>query len=1138
MRKMPHENKLAVEKGPPIISKKRFYRTLTIILLMAVVLQVPADAVAQSAPANVYVTFSGKHVTLKQVFNEIKKQTNYDVLYNPEQVDTIATITVNAKNQPIEAFLKTILVKQPLTYTFINSTIVIFRKPEGQPNSSFEDPMGRDISGAVFDEKTTGPLAGVSIVLNHAGKGTQTDSRGLFTLKNVNGDDSITFSIIGYESVSLQVRATGNTLGVAMKIATNNLDEAVVQAYGITSRRLATGNITKVRGEEIRNQPVMNPLLALQGRVPGMIITPTQGNASSPVKIEIRGRNSLNKTFSGEPLYIIDGVPRAALDVSSAIQYQSGVSPGFVQGGISQAGGQSILFGMNPNDIESIEVLKDGDATAIYGSRAANGVIIITTKKAKAGKTSFMMGIQQGVTDVPHHSKMMNTQQYLAVRREAFRNDGIVPDISNAPDLVAWDTTRYTDWQNKLLTLGRSTNINGEVSGGDYQNAFRLSSNYSTQKSVFDQSGKEEALTTAATFSHISQDQKLSATLRIGYTYTFVDAIAINDMALPPNAPPVYDSTGRMNYAEWNVGTNASVGNRYPFTRLLQPSITKTNNLQTSLAIGYDIIKGLKFSGTASYSNAQSTNDWFIPISSTDPALGSLGTAIYGSSKFANWSLSPLLTYTRLIGKGRLEIFGGASLESQSTSTLNTTAFGFTNDELIQSVGNALFQQSTEGYGLYKYAAAFGRINFNWENKYIINFNGRRDGSSRFATDRQYGNFGSVGASWNISQEKWMRQILPSWFSFFKIRSSYALTGNDGIGDYQYLSQWATTTGGPSGTLYDYDGVRPFVPIHAVNQDYHWEANKKLEAAVSLGFLRDRLNLDVVYFRNVSGDQLTTLPTPAYTGFPSVVANSPAKVENTGIDISLDFRIIQDRKFSWSAAFNIGFSKNKLLAYPGLESSPYATQYKIGQSLNTRYMLHYIGIDPLTGDYSFADYNKDGFITSNFNQIPGETTDDRYVAMNYNPKYDGGFRTELSYKGFNLGLVFIFRKQMQVNLFGNYPPGKMINMYLPADALKSYWRTPGDHAIYPRFTTMPTALLVNSDGSYTDGSFLRLNNIVFGYTLSEKFIKKAGFKSCRFSVNANNIFTITRYKGIDPNVLDPSSLPPARIIVGNLSFTF
>ncbi len=262
MRKTSHGTRLL----------NRLYGLRTILLFMAIAAQIPAITSAQSAPANVSVTFTGKKVTLKQVFTEIKKQTNYDVLYNPEQVDTLATITVNAKNQPIEAFLKNILAKQPLTYTFVNSTIVIFPKPDINSREYFADPMGRDISGAVYDEFNGGPLGGVSVVLNRSGKGTQTDSKGLFTLKNVNENENITFSIIGYESATLQVRQIGAELAIKMKIATNNLDETVVQAYGITSKRQATGNITKVSGEEIRKQPVMNPLQALQGRVPVFVM--------------------------------------------------------------------------------------------------------------------------------------------------------------------------------------------------------------------------------------------------------------------------------------------------------------------------------------------------------------------------------------------------------------------------------------------------------------------------------------------------------------------------------------------------------------------------------------------------------------------------------------------------------------------------------------------------------------------------------------------------------------------------------------------------------------------------------------------------------------------------------------------------
>lgn len=1110
------------------------FRKLTMLLVIATTLHVPVSGWSQTVQPNPTITFSGKRVTLKQVFAEIKKQTNYDVLFNPSKVDTSIIISISAKDQPLEAFLKAMLAKQPLGYRFVSTTIVIFRKGD-----QFSDPTGNEdaggippelnVSGFIADEKSRLPLSGVNIVLNRTGKGTQTDAGGKFTLKNVLDNDSITCSFVGYQSITIPAKKTGTPLYVAMKIAVNELDVAVVQAYGITSKRLATGNITKISGDEIRRQPVMNPLLALQGRVPGMVVTPTSGFASSPVKVEIRGRNTLNENFSGEPLYVIDGIPRTVLDAKP-----NGLSKGYSQAGISLTGGQSILFGLNSNDIESIEVLKDGDATAIYGSRGANGVILITTKKAKPGKATLSINLNQGVTNVPRHVKMLNTQEYLAVRREAFKNDGRIPTAADAPDLMLWDTTRYTDWQKEMYKPGKATRVSAEISGGDYRNTFRISADYNTQRGLLQKTGKEEALSLSVNLNHLSQNQKLSLSMSTSYGYTFTDAISISDpAALPPNAPPVYNSKGELNFTEWGGYDN----NVYPFANLKRPGVSKTNTLSNSLNISYELLNGLNLNVTAGFNSSQNNNEAYFLIASQHPLDNGLGSAYLGSTKTNNWTVGPTLNFNRFISKGKLELMAGASLQHATTSFLTTIGSGFDNDDLIESISNAKRQMSMDNFGQFKFVSVFGRISYVWENKYIVRLNGRRDGSSRFAPGKQFGNFGSVAVSWIPSEEIWMKQILPSWFSFIKLRSSYGLTGNDAIGDYEYLSQWGISLTGFT-PLYAYNGVRPSVPLHPVNQQYHWESKKNFEAAVSLGFLKERINLDISFYRNVNDDQLTRQPTPEFSGFPRVVTNSAAKLENTGLEFSLNARLIETKNFRWSANFNTSINKNKLLAYPGLATSPHATWYVIGQSINTMYVFHYLGVDPLTGKYTFEDYNKDGQVTTKYNLPAGSAGDDRYVAMNLDPKFDGGFATNLSYKSVSLGLTFTFRKMLLVNPFLASPPGSMSNIYLPAKELNKFWRKPGDQAQYPRFSLSGGGDLRSSDGYYTDVSFLRLNNVYFSWSLPAKLIKKAALTTCNFSISMNNIFTITNYVGIDPNVSSLSGVPPPRIINGSLSFTF
>lgn len=1119
----------------PLLPPNRPFQFFAIMLFMVLGLLVTVNLNAQKIPPNITVTFSGKRVSLNQVFNEIEKQTKYDVLYNPAQVDTSVKISVNAKNQPLDAFLKTVLAGQPLVYSVVNTTIVVRKEETPIKPSSINAPVIADntIQGLIADDETRAPISGASIVNKRTGKGTQSDAGGKFMFKDVEPGDQVTCSMIGYQSVTIPAN---KQLIVLLKIAVDELDKAVVQAYGKTSRRFATGDITRISGEELARHPVMNPLLALQGRVPGMIVTPTTGYASSPVKVVLMGRNSVNKDFSSEPLYIIDGVPQTILDLPGKTQpaTNDGGSPGYIQDGISRTFGQSPLYGINPKEIESIEVLKDGDATAIYGSRGANGVILITTKRAKPGKTSFSLSVQQGAVVAARQAKVLNTQEYLKYRREAFKNDGILPTRENAPDLMVYDTTRFTNWQDEIYRTGRSTGINASISGGDIRNSFRLGINYNTEKGYMVGKGKNEVIGLNLSTSHASMDQKLKIGVGVRYLYTFVDAVGLGGSPLlAPNAPAIYDSLGNLNFAEWKP--NPLVGGDYPFSESFKPSIIKTNVLSANTQMSYKILNGLSLEVTGGFTSSRNTNDNFKPLAAEDPRIPAIAYAFFGNSNTSTWIVEPGIRYSGFAAKGRFEVMIGGSLQSSRTNTSTIIGFGYSNDNLMGSIGNAMSRDVLDGTGEYKYTALFGRINYNWENKYIINLNGRRDGSSRFAPGRQFGNFGSVGLSWNMSEEKWLKKILPSWISFLKLRGSYGTTGKDGVGDYKYLARWGVNAN-QNYPMLPYNGVQPYTLLQPVNQIYHWEANRKFSAGLEISLLDSRINITATIQRDVAYNQLISYPTPIYTGFQSVVANSPAKILNVTPGLDLSATLIRKKDVEWTVGFNIGTTSNKLLAYPGLELSPHASVYQIGDALNTQYKLHYLGVDPLTGEYRFEDYNKNGGIEMD-NSLPrGQMLDDRYVAINMDPKYNGSFRTALNYKGASLALSFEFNRTWKAESFLKNLPGRSQNIYVPSEGVGNYWKKPGDIAKYARLSTVMANFITNSDGGYMDVSYLRLNNISVGYALNNELIRKAGLTSCSIGITVSNIFTITRYPGLDP--AGGFGMPAPRNINGSISFTF
>ena len=1102
---------------------------LTAILLLLGILHAGAKGFTQT------VNLSVSNMPLDKVCKEIEKQTGYYFVYAHNLNEKVHLISLDLKKASIDETLKTLFKDLPFTYQLIDKVVVVNTvNPPTHPEKSpmDEGPPPIEIKGRITNAQGE-PLANASVVCKKTKRGTETNANGEFVLKGLQPEDILTISFTGYRPQSVKVGNRTN-FTLVLDITDNELDKTVVQAYGTTSRRFATGNIATVTAEEIGKQPVVNPLMALQGRVAGLEVTPTSGYASAPVHVDLRGINSLNPNFVSDPLYIIDGVPLTVLDVNKGVGLTFGsASLGFAQNLIGPAGGQSPFFSLNPGDIESISVLKDADATAIYGSRAANGAILITTKKGKAGRSQFTVNVSQGVSAVTRHWDMLNTQQYLQMRREAFHNDGIIPNEGNAPDLLVWDTTRYTDWQKFLWgNMGKWTDIQTGLSGGNAQTTFRIGASYNRSTDITTVSGINQRGSVSFNLNHRTYDQHLALSFTTNYSFAEANMIDISGSStLAPNAPAPFDKLGKPNYAEWDALHGA-----YPFANLLEPYDSKTNFLTSNLNLNYTILKGLVARISIGYNNAQTNQTNFFPIAAFDPALGNAnkGSAQFGNNRNNNWILEPQIEYNGLVGKGKINALLGGSLQSTITEGLRVIGTGYTNDALLHTISNAPTVTSTDDYGQYRYEAIFGRINYNYEGKYVLSLNARRDGSSRFGPGKQFGNFGSIGAAWIFTEEHWIKGHLPTAFSFGKLRASYGTTGSDAIGDYQYITQWN------SQGQATYEGVSPLIPLINANPNYRWSVNKKLEGGLELGFLRDRINLSFTYYRNRCGNQLTSFPTPIFTGFASVTANLPAVIQNSGWEFNINARIIDRKNFTWSINFNSAINQNKLLAYPDLESSPYANQYKIGQPLNQTYVLHYTGVDPQTGQYSYQDRNHDGQITNNFSVPPGTGNDDR-VRVNLSPKFMGGLGNSFSYKSWNLISFFYIKKQIGQNaIYTGGIPGTMNNN--EPTAVLGRWQKPGDIRNIARFTTNPSSSFSNfsglSDGSFTDASFIRLSNLSLSYGLPEKSLKKADIGSLRIFLNIQNLFVITKYKGLDPEIQNFGGIPPIRTFSGGLSFAF
>lgn len=1086
---------------------------LTITFLLAICLQAMAtDGYTQK------VSLSEKNAKIEKVFAAIEKQTNFSFVYSKPILQNARPVTVELKEVNLEDALAQIFSSQPLTYRIFNGNMIAVRsKDETVAVIEIKPPVPAEIMVKVLTEDGA-PLAGATVIIKRTGRGTQTNVQGEGLLKEIREDDIILVSYTGYETGSQKV-TNDPTLTFFLKVANDELDQVVMQAYGKTSKRLNTGSIAKVTASEISKQSIVNPLQALQGKVPGLVVTQTSGYASAPFKVEIRGRTPIDYSLNGEPLYIVDGVPFTMRD-----NYGAGGISGFIQTGfVGPAYGQSPFFSINPYDIESIEVLKDADATAIYGSRGANGVILITTKKGKPGKPKLDINISQGISKVSRKWNLLNTQEYLAMRREAFVNDGITPDILNAYDLLEWDTTRYTDWQKLLFGgTGKSTIAQLNLSGGNDQTNFRMGASYNRVTNVLTASGADQRAALQVNINQKSFNQKLAISLTGSYSYAQSDMVEYlsNTITLPPNAPSIYDEAGKLNWEGWEPESY-----RFPFSSLLQPYSAKTNYLNSNMIINYSIAKGLNLSTNLGFGTANVDQVKIYPIASQNPLSSPAGYSQFGANKVTNWIIEPQLEYTNIIGIGKINVLIGGTLQSNKTNGLSYLASGYTSDALLKSQSAAsVYTNFENNFSHYKYVALFSRINYNLHNKYILNLTARRDGSSRFGPGKQFGNFWAIGAAWIFSDENYIKKNL-SFLSFGKIRGSYGITGSDQVRDYAYLSRWQPING-PINSYYQ--GMSGLQPTQHANPDYSWQVNRKLEIAMDLGFLNDNLLVSVAWYNNRCDNQLVEFPLPLITGFSAVTNNSPALVENSGWELTVNTKIIEQKNVEWSVNFNAAINKNRLISFPNFDQSSYRFIYEIGQPLNIRKSLHFLGVDPITGLYSFEDKDKDGIIEPNIVGSDG----DLYIYK-LNPVI-AGLGTNFRFHELQLGANFQMVKQKGISGGAVLPsfPGELFANQ-PAIVLER-WQKAGDKANFAKFTTAPYLApansyynLLSSDAVVgSDASYIRLQNLFLSYSLPNKFFgNKSNITRWTIYLGAQNLFIITDYEGVDPETQNFGGLP-------------
>ena len=979
----------------------------------------------------------------------------------------------------------------------------------------------RTITGTVTAKEDGLPLPGVSVLIKGTKTGTQTGTDGKFTIKVPQGQNALTFSFIGYMSKSITL-GTSSNLAVTLESDSRLLSEVVVTGYGVQAKRDVAGAISSVKAKDIENLPLQSFDKALQGRAAGVLVQANNGIPGGGVNVRIRGTGSVNA--GNQPLYVVDGVQLNARNDASFTQ----ANP---------------LAFLNSNDIESIDVLKDAASAAIYGAQAANGVVIITTKKGKAGKTKFNFNYYTGRVQELKQLDVLNSQEYFDLRSEAFANRNNVAKnsiggsgaatniafemglpytnaagtafLSYADQMGVINTTPTYDWQKAVFNDGTLRNYEITSSGGNDKTTFYTSASYNQQEAIIKKVDFRRA-TFKADLSHKATDKLTFATSLNLSSFTqkipfstggsFLGEPAFSGSLMIPSNP-IYNANGT--YAglspsslpgilnqnivavnEFNQGfqrTNQAIGN---FTGTYK--INNDLTFKSFFGLDYRLVQGKRY------------RDPRTPDGFARRGLGEVQ-----SDWNTNFITTQTINYIKQFGTDHsLNALAGVEYKSEVNEGISGAADGFPSFQFqyLNSAANPL--SVGEFFTTFRRMGAFSRLNYTYKGRYIFAFTGRYDGSSRFGQENRFGFFPSVQAAWNMKEENFMKN--SEVISNFKLRASYGQTGNDQIGNFDALGLYG------SGGIYI--GAPGIAPSSLANASLKWERNETKNIGLDLGFFNDRLNANIDLYERTSNDLLLAQPVQWTTGFSSY-SDNVGQMKNSGVELELNtVNIAADNfgDFEWTTRFNFAYNKNEVTRlYGGFQQLPSNTGIQVGRSLNTVFTNRYAGVNPATGRPMWYDING--------NIIYALLAADRVNIGDQEPDFYGGFTNNFRYKGFELDLFFQYE-------YGRLATDGQVNFLLENGnrsfntlqvAYDNRWKKPGDITSYPRpFDTGAEAQgnnhMAGSSRIWRKADYIRLKNVTFSYTLNQKQLNKTGLNSARLYFQGTNLFTYDDWMGYDP----------------------
>jgi TonB-dependent starch-binding outer membrane protein SusC len=953
----------------------------------------------------------------------------------------------------------------------------------------------RVIQGRITAQEDGDAVPGVNVVVKGTTTGTISDADGNFSIEVPEGAEVLTFSFIGMRSQDVVIGGR-STIDVIMGVDVSELSEIVVTGYGTQERRTMTGSVSSVNGAELHNLPIQSLDKGIQGRAAGVQVTAASGAPGGAVTVRIRGIGSVNG--NNDPLWIIDGVQVARLGQSG----QASSNP---------------LAAINPNDIESVDFLKDAAASAIYGAQAANGVVVVTTKKG-SGPASFNFSMQKGVVQAVGQYEVLDAQRFAELKEVAHINAGNDLDSPTGAHTLYGNpndpsTITNYNWVDALFRDARLNTYDLSVSGGDAKNSFLLSGSYQEQEGQVIKSDWKRG-TMRLNLNH-KASEKLSFGANIALSYqrqfgTIADGNFVNGAfsavyTMQPNSPALNDN-GKFN----NYPLSGSAHNfNYNIIQGVEQEVRigRTGQTVSSVNASYAILPGLTLAGFAGLDASFNRDDNQRPA--TIPAFASSGGQVALTYRRTfNYNTNGTLSYEKTLNeKHKVSVLAGYEYKVQQREVVSASQFNFPDNDLRLLSSGATARPATEVFGIYKRQGVFSQFKYSFKDKYIADATLRRDGSSRFGEKKRYGNFYAGSLAWRLSEEEFISSL--NLFSDLKFRIAYGVVGNSEINDFDPLNSFGA---GPSG--HQYLGGPILRPTRLGNDLITWEEESQFNVGLDYGILQGRLFGSVEYYKNVTSQQLFNVQLPIDSGFPSVRGNA-GEVLNSGIEVQLGGVLLDRSGLNWRASLNFSTLHNELTALPGGVDRIGNTQI-VGEPIAFNYVAIFAGVNPANGKAVFRDVN--GNLSYSVSQ------DDLVVDGSPTPTYFGGLTNTISFKGVKLDFLFQYsggNRVFNADLFNIYDFGTTGNNQL-VDVYDRYWRAPG------QVTNVPKPIeggvidgnpqVVGSSQYISDGSYVRLKQITLSYDLPTALLSKIKLKKASVFIQGMNLWTYSTYYGIDPEV--------------------